>query len=289
MTSSVFISYPSQAADVAERICQTLEARGVRCWIAPRDIELGSSWAASIVRAIEHCRLMVLIVTHDTNSSEHVAREVECAADRELVIIPFRVSETSLTGSLEFFLKSRQWLDALSPPMYPHLNRLCETVEHILAQSPAVAASSLKGAVDPKAVIAAGGDRLEIDGADRGRNESPVQVLVHFAYFARIPREHVFVNVTNLQADGDVVVTHVWVDSPQPTFPQTSDRPLPRRLRPMETWETWIPVDSIRGVSREEIFRLARVRLSTGQVIVSRKNETVPFRGTVPGGPVGSP
>ena len=38
MAYDVFVSYSHQDKLTADAVCATLEAQGVRCWIAPRDI-----------------------------------------------------------------------------------------------------------------------------------------------------------------------------------------------------------------------------------------------------------
>ena len=48
-THDVFISYSSNDKLVADMLCANLEARGVRCWIAPRDVMPGSEWGAAII------------------------------------------------------------------------------------------------------------------------------------------------------------------------------------------------------------------------------------------------
>jgi hypothetical protein len=63
------------------------------------------------------------------------------------------------------------------------------------------------------------------------------------------------------------------------------DRPLPKRLKPDETWETWVDVGRVPDVG-DKVYKLGRARLSTGVVIKSRKNAAVPEQGSVPGGPV---
>jgi hypothetical protein len=137
MRHDVFISYASSDKIVADAICNALEQRAVRCWIAPRDVLPGNVWAEAIVAAISSCRAMVLIVSEATNRSAHIAREVERAADREVVIVPFRVSDAKLTGSLEYFLQSRHWLDAMTPPLEAHIGRLCEVVSRLLSPTDA--------------------------------------------------------------------------------------------------------------------------------------------------------
>jgi hypothetical protein len=42
---SVFISYAQQDKFAAEAACAALEAAGILCWIAPRDVEPGKAWA----------------------------------------------------------------------------------------------------------------------------------------------------------------------------------------------------------------------------------------------------
>jgi hypothetical protein len=63
-------------------------------------------------------------------------------------------------------------------------------------------------------------------------------------------------------------------------------RPLPKRLEPQETWETWIRVAVVPNLESDEVWNLARARLSTGEIVRSHYNDGVPTPGTVPGGPI---
>ena len=47
MKADVFISHSSKDKHVADAICAVLERRGLRCWIAPRDVTPGASWGAA--------------------------------------------------------------------------------------------------------------------------------------------------------------------------------------------------------------------------------------------------
>ena len=47
-------------------------------------------------------------------------------------ILPFRVADAVPSGSLALHLSRRHWLDALTPPLEQHLQRLAEAVERIL-------------------------------------------------------------------------------------------------------------------------------------------------------------
>jgi hypothetical protein len=114
----------------------------------------------------------------------------------------------------------------------------------------------------------------------------PLRLTVHLAHFAQTPIPCCFINATNV-SPADVELTHVWLATTPPTYPTTPDRPLPKRLRPQETWEVWIPLPSLPGAVREaELHRLARARLSSGVVVESVANDDVPAQGVVPGGPI---
>ena len=54
MAHDVFISYASSDKAVADAVCSQLESiHRIRCWIAPRDVTPGASWAESIIDALD--------------------------------------------------------------------------------------------------------------------------------------------------------------------------------------------------------------------------------------------
>src|SRR5215469_8133834 len=61
MKNDVFVSYASQDAAAAEVIVAALEARGLKCFIAPRDIPAGMEWATAIIDAIFETKLFLLL------------------------------------------------------------------------------------------------------------------------------------------------------------------------------------------------------------------------------------
>ncbi len=108
----VFVSYASQDVAVANSIVEHLEAQGVKCWIAPRDVKPGAQYADAIVRAINDAKAVVLVMSASAVESSHVAREVERAASKRKPIIPFRIDTAPLNPELEYFLSNAQWIDA---------------------------------------------------------------------------------------------------------------------------------------------------------------------------------
>ena len=156
MAHDVFISYSSKDKSVADAACALLEARGIRCWMAPRDILPGSEWGAAIINAIGAAKVMVLIYTSSSNASPQVRREVERAVARGLHVIPFRVEDVPMSPALEYFISTPHWLDALSPPLERHLDHLARIIKAVLdAQNAGVDGSS---AVAPALAAPAAGE-----------------------------------------------------------------------------------------------------------------------------------
>ena len=116
-----------------------------------------------------------------------------------------------------------------------------------------------------------------------------VRVQVHRASFLDggliHGQECYFVTVTNLSLSREVEITHVWFHTPVSTHVLRSERPLPKRLKVDEAWTTWLPVDELPAeLTEADVYKLARVRLSTGKVFKSKRNKGVPPFGAVPGG-----
>jgi hypothetical protein len=128
----VFICYSHADVAYADSICLALEASGIRCWMAPRDISPSKDWAEEIIDAISSARIMVLVFSSQSNDSPQVRREVERAISKNVPILPFRVQNVLLSKSLEYFISTQQWLDAFTPPFEGHLERLLGCVSEVL-------------------------------------------------------------------------------------------------------------------------------------------------------------
>ncbi len=127
----VFISYSSADKAVADAVCHRLEAAGIRCWIAPRDILPGRDYGEAILDGIEQCRLVVVVFSASSNGSKHVQREVERAVSKEKPILPFRIDAAIPSRSLEYFISGAHWLDAMTPPLDSHIDRLIEVANKL--------------------------------------------------------------------------------------------------------------------------------------------------------------
>lgn len=108
---SVFISYASHDAAVAQKVCSALEAAGYRCWIAPRNVVPGTLYADGIVHAIDESSILVLILSQQAIASAHVGREIERAVSKRHPVLALRIDGAPLTAAFEYFLNQSQWIE----------------------------------------------------------------------------------------------------------------------------------------------------------------------------------
>ena len=132
MNPVAFISYCREDKAVADAVVAGLEANGIPCWIAPRNVRPGENWGGSIIKAITNAKVMVLVFSEHTNNSPHVMNEIERAVSRRVTIIPFRLQDVKPSEDLELFISSCHWLDALTPPLDAHLVELIRAVQGVL-------------------------------------------------------------------------------------------------------------------------------------------------------------
>ncbi len=131
----IFISYSTQNRKAADRVCAALESVGLQCWIAPRDIAGGMAWTEAIMGAIEACRVMVLLISAATNSSEQVQNELTAAASKKRAIVPVLLEQTPLSRSFEYYLGRVQWIQADVSLQESHLSAVVSAVRVCLGQA----------------------------------------------------------------------------------------------------------------------------------------------------------
>src|ERR1700736_637714 len=136
MSRAVFITHSDKDRALADAFLRALEQRGIGCWIAPRDIPPGGSYAESIMSAIEDASGFILIYTKHSNVSPHVLREVEQALRFRKNIMPVRFDASPVSKALDYLLATVHWLSAMPKP---------EAIEKVAEQ---IAASLLPAAND---------------------------------------------------------------------------------------------------------------------------------------------
>ena len=60
---AVFLSYASQDAEPAQRICEGLRAAGIEVWLDQSELRGGDAWDLKIRQQIRDCALFVPIIS----------------------------------------------------------------------------------------------------------------------------------------------------------------------------------------------------------------------------------
>jgi TolB-like protein/Tfp pilus assembly protein PilF len=83
---AIFLSYASQDAEPARRICEALRAAGLEIWFDQSALRGGDAWDASIRRQIKECALFMPVISANTQAREegYFRREWNLAVNRTL-------------------------------------------------------------------------------------------------------------------------------------------------------------------------------------------------------------
>ncbi len=136
MGHQVFISYATEKGDstesdsdrqIADLVYSRLKAENIRCWIAHEDIKGGKNWPDEISKAITQSRVIIVVLSSNSNKSRYVSMEVAQATNEDKIIIPFFIEDFSLRAGLKLMLGNYQWINAYPRPQ-KHLDKLVETV-----------------------------------------------------------------------------------------------------------------------------------------------------------------
>ncbi|WP_102264421.1 toll/interleukin-1 receptor domain-containing protein [Mesobacillus jeotgali] len=124
----VFISYSDKDRNSVFAICNKLEAKGIRCWVAYRDIPGGKKWSSAIVEAIKMSRVFLLVFSSNSNNSDEVEKEIGLGWKYCEAIIPFRIENIVPSDSMEYHLNNVHWIDALTEPREKEVEALSERI-----------------------------------------------------------------------------------------------------------------------------------------------------------------
>ena len=119
MTQAIFLSYASQDADAARRICDALRAAGLEVWFDQSELRGGDAWDASIRTQIKECALFVPIISANTNARAEGYFRLEwklavdrshLMADNKAFFVPVILGDVSETDALvPDKFRERQW------------------------------------------------------------------------------------------------------------------------------------------------------------------------------------
>jgi hypothetical protein len=81
---AVFLSYASQDAEAAQRICEALRTAGIEVWFDQSELRGGDAWDRQIRKEIHDCALFIPVISAHAQArlEGYFRREWKLAADR---------------------------------------------------------------------------------------------------------------------------------------------------------------------------------------------------------------
>ena len=108
----VFISYSENDKSAAGEICDSMEDRGIYCWLKHRNT--GTDIVEDITDAIKNSKAFVLIYSRHSKNSNFNTTEVDMAFSYDIPILAIKIDESELEGTFAFYLSNKQLIDAHS-------------------------------------------------------------------------------------------------------------------------------------------------------------------------------
>lgn len=108
MSYDVVVSYAREDREIAARLCNQLIAEGIESKLAPRVTSLDEGFVADIVRMIATAKVLLVVLSADSNRSGQVIREAELAKQNEVETLVVQLDDTNPTGSMAYYLSGKQ-------------------------------------------------------------------------------------------------------------------------------------------------------------------------------------
>ena len=166
-SKAVFLSYASQDAEAARRICDALRAAGLEVWFDQSALRGGDAWDASIRKQIKECALFVPVISTntDTRSEGYFRLEWKLAVDRSHLIaddqaflLPVVIDATlEVNARVPDKFREVQWThlpEGTTPAVF------AERLQHLLSggAAPPRVATSTRGVATAAHAVAAPAD-----------------------------------------------------------------------------------------------------------------------------------
>ena len=106
---AVFLSYGSQDADAAARICAALRKAGLEVWLGRNELRGGEAWDQSVRKQIKECALFIPVISANTQARRegYFRLEWKLADDRTHLItrgtpfiVPVCIDDTPEAGAM---------------------------------------------------------------------------------------------------------------------------------------------------------------------------------------------
>jgi len=282
--SDIFISYAAEDRERVRPLADALGRQGWDVWWDRESIPAGVRFKEFIERALNAAKSVVVVWTSASVESDWVVDEATVGKNRN-VLVPVLLEPEPLEPPMGFRqIHGAELFDWNGDESSRAFLKLIADLKRVIGATPQAPTCE-----PGETTMHISGPPVTVHTSEppAAKPESCLRVRVHRAFFEGDATERFFVNVVNQSADHPVELTHVWYQGSKRLDIVEPARPLPRLLRPSESWETYVSAAVV--PPDDNPFQNFRVRTSTEEVIASRENVDVPPRGFVPGGPIAPP
>jgi hypothetical protein len=123
----VFLSYARTDSAVAREVAEALIDAGHQTWVDTEELRGGEDWQDVIVDRLTATDVVVVLISSASINSNNVRAEVRLAAQAAKTLIPVKIEETKIDGSLAYQLGGLHHID-LFADREAGLNQLVKSV-----------------------------------------------------------------------------------------------------------------------------------------------------------------
>jgi len=188
---AVFLSYASQDAQAAQRICEALRGAGIEVWFDQSELRGGDVWDQKIRREIRDCALFIPVISANTASRQEgyfrlewdlADQRTHMMARNRVFILPVTLDASAeLGGDVPESFQRVQWTRLLAGETPPSF---ADRVQRLLLPE---ASTPIRAATTAQAQIA-GANRTRVQASRPARRgllaAAAVIALAAVAYFA---------------------------------------------------------------------------------------------------------
>jgi len=155
-------------------VCSILEKNDIPCWIAPRDVRPGHPWDEEIINGIENTKAMIILLSEESNKSDHVKRELEYAVSNKSAIFPVRIHDVQPSKKISLWVRTLHWVDIYPPPLDERLKGLIAILKQYIEITD-LGIDSTKENIVPEGKGSSGPDKPSLN--DRNKDSVATKIL----------------------------------------------------------------------------------------------------------------
>ena len=190
----IYVSYAYKDKDKAASIVNFLEKNGLKCFIAPRDVDDTTSYAKTLITAIKNSPLCLVLMSKAANESEHLLSEVDAMVSNRIPVLPVFIEEVQLRDDFRYYLGRKHWVIAYPDEISTYFEKIYKTVSGF-----AVEAVNEKERAEHEAEIARQKSELEKLKAELAAAKAAAAAPLQNGEVA--PHKHVFISYKSEEYD----------------------------------------------------------------------------------------